>query len=31
MKVSRETVQGALFHWLAYLRRTGPVGENDER
>jgi hypothetical protein len=25
MKVSSETARGALFQWLAYLRRTGPV------
>ena len=25
MKVSNETVRGALFQWLAYLRRTGPA------
>ena len=27
MKMSSETVRGTLFHWLAYLRRTGPVKE----
>ena len=27
MKMSSETVRGTLFHWFAYLRRTGPLKE----